>query len=66
MFSGAVYRPVSEMVPQAADSEHRKPKTLHFTDVFVIPFPEAENCSVEPTGARTSTHGETPMSGERL
>jgi hypothetical protein len=57
MLTGAVYNPVSEMVPQA-DFEQPGPDTLHVTEASVMSFPEATNFSVEPAGTRTSTQGE--------
>ena len=48
MSAGAVYTPVSEMVPHA-DFEQPGPETLHVS-VFGTAFPEVENCWGEPAG----------------
>jgi hypothetical protein len=44
---GAVYKPLTETVPQA-DPEHPVPATAHLTDAFVVPATLAENCCCAP------------------
>jgi hypothetical protein len=49
---GAAYKPVTEIVPQAAPVQP-VPVTVHVTAVFVVPVTVAVNCCAPP--ARTET-----------
>ena len=45
--AGAAYSPEAEMDPQARPAQP-VPETLHFTDLFVLPVTNAENCCSPP------------------